>query len=162
MSEGIDASKQSHEGQFAISTKRDDFPSAVRALKAQGYPRENFESMGKVFKREGFVSSPLEERARLSYSMSQEIANTINNIDGVITARVHLVMPEQNPLQPSRRVRARNKWMATRTSRVRAKSSSACSFIARQSGSSAAMTVSPNCCSALPRAASSRARKAGS
>jgi type III secretion protein J len=49
--------------------------------------------MGKVFKREGFVSSPLEERARLVHAMSQEIANTINNIDGVVTARVHLVVP---------------------------------------------------------------------
>jgi len=30
--------------------------------------------------------------------MSQEISNTIANIDGVITARVHLVVPERNPL----------------------------------------------------------------
>ena len=61
--------------------------------------------MGKVFKREGFVSSPLEERARLMHAMSQEISNTIASIDGVITARVHLVVPEHNPLvdkpQPS-------------------------------------------------------------
>jgi len=70
----------------------------VRTLNAQGYPRESFDTMGKVFKREGFVSSPLEERARLMHAMSQEIANTIANIDGVVTARVHLVMPERNPL----------------------------------------------------------------
>jgi len=70
----------------------------VRTLNAQGYPRESFDSMGKVFKREGFVSSPLEERARLMHAMSQEISNTIANIDGVVTARVHLVVPERNPL----------------------------------------------------------------
>jgi type III secretion protein J len=102
---GIKAEKQSQEGRFSISTPQDSFSAAVRALNAQGYPRETFDSMGKVFKREGFVSSPLEERARLSHAMSQEIANTIANIDGVITARVHLVMPENNPLidkpQPS-------------------------------------------------------------
>ena len=51
-----------------------------------------------MFKREGFVSSPLEERARLMHAMSQEISNTIANIDGVVTARVHLVVPERNPL----------------------------------------------------------------
>jgi type III secretion protein J len=85
-------------GLFAVVTSHGDFPAAVRTLSAQGYPREQFDSMGKVFKREGFVSSPLEERARLVHAMSQEIANTINNIDGVVTARVHLVVPERNPL----------------------------------------------------------------
>jgi type III secretion protein J len=97
-SAGIKAEKQSAEGRFSVLTAPGDFPAAVRTLSAQGYPREQFDSMGKVFKREGFVSTPLEERARLVYSMSQEISNTINNIDGVVTARVHLVVPERNPL----------------------------------------------------------------
>jgi type III secretion protein J len=97
-SAGIDAEKQSQEGRFSVHAPRGDFSNAVRTLNAQGYPRESFDTMGKVFKREGFVSSPLEERARLMHAMSQEISNTIANIDGVITARVHLVVPERNPL----------------------------------------------------------------
>jgi len=97
-SAGIDAEKQSQEGRFSVLTARGDFATAVRTLNAQGYPRESFDTMGKVFKREGFVSSPLEERARLMFAMSQELSNTIANIDGVVTARVHLVMPEHNPL----------------------------------------------------------------
>ena len=105
LSAGIEAEKISNDGQFSISTPTKNFSAAVRALSAQGYPRDTFDSMGDVFKREGFVSSPLEERARLSHAMSQELANTIASIDGVITARVHLVMPENNPLidkpQPS-------------------------------------------------------------
>lgn len=96
---GIAAEKASQEGgKFSVTTSRDDFPQAVRTLNAQGYPRETFDNMGKIFKREGFVSSPLEERARLMHATSQEIANTIADIDGVVTARVHLVMPERNPL----------------------------------------------------------------
>ena len=97
-SAGIDAEKKSQEGRFSVTTARGDFSQAVRTLNAQGYPRETFDTMGKVFKREGFVSSPLEERARLVHAMSQEISNTIANIDGVVTARVHLVVPERNPL----------------------------------------------------------------
>ncbi|HSW23177.1 MAG TPA: type III secretion inner membrane ring lipoprotein SctJ [Burkholderiaceae bacterium] len=97
-SAGIDAEKKAHEGKFSVLTAKGDFSLAVRTLNAQGYPRESFDSMGKVFKREGFVSSPLEERARLMHAMSQEISNTIANIDGVVTARVHLVVPERNPL----------------------------------------------------------------
>ena len=97
-SAGIEAEKKAHEGKFSVLTSKGDFSQAVRTLNAQGYPRESFDSMGKVFKREGFVSSPLEERARLMHAMSQEISNTIANIDGVVTARVHLVVPERNPL----------------------------------------------------------------
>jgi len=95
---GIDAEKEVKEGTFTISTSSGDFAQAIRTLSAQGYPRETYDSMGKVFKREGFVSSPLEERARLLHAMSQEISNTLTNIDGVVTARVHLNIPEKNPL----------------------------------------------------------------
>ncbi|MGE0802436.1 MAG: type III secretion system inner membrane ring lipoprotein SctJ [Lautropia sp.] len=95
---GIDARKLAHEGQYAIATAERDIPSAVRTLNAQGYPRETFDTIGKIFKREGFVSSPLEERARLMHAMSQEISATLAQIDGVVTARVHLAVPEHNPL----------------------------------------------------------------
>jgi type III secretion protein J len=97
-SAGIDAEKTSQEGHFSVLTARGDFTRAVQVLNAQGLPREAFDSMGKIFKREGFVSTPLEEHARLLHAMSQEISNTLANIDGVVTARVHLVVPERNPL----------------------------------------------------------------
>ena len=95
---GLDAQKQIQDGHYAVLTAPGQFAPAMQLLNAQGYPRETFDSMGKVFKREGFVSSPLEERARLQHAMSQEIANTLAQIDGVVTARVHLVVPERNPL----------------------------------------------------------------
>jgi len=97
-SAGIDAEKQSQEGHFSVQTASGDFSRAVQVLNAQGLPRDAFDTMGKVFKREGFVSSPLEEHARLLHAMSQEISNTLGNIDGVVMARVHLVVPEHNPL----------------------------------------------------------------
>ena len=95
---GIEAEKKVAEGRFSVLTSRGDFADAVRLLNAQGYPRESFDSMGKVFKKEGFVSSPLEERARLVHALSQEISNTIASIDGVVAARVHLVVPDRHPL----------------------------------------------------------------
>ena len=51
--------------------------------------------MGQIFRKEGLVSSPLEERARYIYALSQELANTLSQMDGVITARVHVVLPER-------------------------------------------------------------------
>jgi type III secretion protein J len=97
-SANIAADKKTRDGTFSVVTSAKDFPQAVHTLNAQGYPRESFDTMGKIFKREGFVSTPLEERARLVHAMSQEISNTLASIDGVVTARVHLVVPERHPL----------------------------------------------------------------
>ena len=83
---------------FAIETTQEDFARAVQTLRAQGYPRDEFASLGTVFKKEGFVSSPLEERARLVFGLSQELSNTVSQIDGVVQARVQLAMPEADPL----------------------------------------------------------------
>ena len=96
---GIDAQKTAHENnQFALSAANADFSRAVALLHEAGYPRADFDTLGQVFKKEGFVSSPLEERARLIHALSQEMASTLNNIDGVVVARVHLAVPEKDPL----------------------------------------------------------------
>jgi len=103
---GIAAEKQAREGNtWAVSAPQARFSEAIEVLRANGYPREGYDTLGQVFKKEGFVSSPLEERARLMHAMSQEISNTIASIDGVVVARVHLSVPERDPLaekaQPS-------------------------------------------------------------
>ncbi len=86
------------EGRFAISVDSDDFADAIAALNAQGYPRDDFDSLGDVFEKEGFVSSPLSERARLMYGLSQELSRTLTALDGVVIARVHLAIPQHDPL----------------------------------------------------------------
>jgi len=96
---GISADKQARDtGNFAITAPKEDFAQAIELLKVNGYPREGFDSLGAVFKKDGFMSSPLEERARLNYALSQEIANTPASIDGVVVARVHLAVPDKDPL----------------------------------------------------------------
>lgn len=96
---GLEADKELREGQgFAVMAPEGDFARAITVLRANGYPHETFDTIGHVFKKEGFVSSPLEERARLVHALSQEIANTLAHIDGVVVARVHLALPEKDPL----------------------------------------------------------------
>jgi len=95
---GLEGVKQQREDGFIVSTSQTDFARAVQTLHDNGQPREQFDSLGDVFKREGFVSTPLEEHARLLHALSQEMSNTLANIDGVLMARVHLVVPERNPL----------------------------------------------------------------
>lgn len=74
-----------------------NFSKAVELLKSKGFPRVNFDNMGKIFQKSGLVSSPLEERARLMYAMAETISETLSGIPGVLTARVHVVLPENDP-----------------------------------------------------------------
>lgn len=85
------------EGMVGVTIPGDDVGRAVDLLREKGLPRERFAGMGQVFKKEGLISSPLEERARYLYALSQELGATISQIDGVITARVHVVLPERSP-----------------------------------------------------------------
>ena len=91
------------DGTYTVTTSRAAFPESMALLQSNGLPREQFESMGQVFRKEGFVSSTLEERARLNFALSQEIARTVSSIDGVVMARVHLVIPERERLSENHR-----------------------------------------------------------
>ncbi|HEY2464504.1 MAG TPA: type III secretion inner membrane ring lipoprotein SctJ [Steroidobacteraceae bacterium] len=89
---------------WSVSVAHEEIPRAVAVLKASGLPRPPMHSLGDVFPKEGFVSSPLEERARYVFALSQEVEQTLMQLDGVVDARVHIAMPERNVLddkQPS-------------------------------------------------------------
>lgn len=85
------------EGMVALHVQSGQVVQAVEVLKAQGLPRERFAGMGDVFRKEGLISSPLEERARYVFALSQELSATISRMDGVIAARVHVVLAERSP-----------------------------------------------------------------
>lgn len=92
---GIQAGKVAGKEGVAVSVDGDQVAHALNILRAQGLPRERFDGMGQIFRKEGLVSSPLEERARYLYALSQELSNTLSQIDGVLAARVHVVLPER-------------------------------------------------------------------
>lgn len=95
---GISAEKTpGEEGTFTIMVPLGRFGESVDVLRDHGYPRTNFQGVGATFQKAGLVSSPTEERIRYMYALSQDIAHTITLIDGVIDARVHLVLPDNNP-----------------------------------------------------------------
>ncbi|OED44868.1 EscJ/YscJ/HrcJ family type III secretion inner membrane ring protein [Endozoicomonas sp. (ex Bugula neritina AB1)] len=72
-----------------------DVSHSVKLLSSLGYPQEKYSSIGDIFPKDGLISSPTEERARYMYSMSQELSSTLSMIDGVIIARVHVVLPQE-------------------------------------------------------------------
>jgi type III secretion protein J len=96
---GIVADKEAgEEGTYNVNVAQADFAKAVEVLRSRGLPREQFESLGTIFKPGGLNETPLAQRARLVYGLQQELSQTINEIDGVVTARVQLAMPQPDPL----------------------------------------------------------------
>lgn len=92
---GIPADKQVSKEGVNIRVPDDQVGQALQILRDNGLPRERFDGMGQIFKKEGLISSPLEERARYIYALSQELSDTLSKIDGVLYARVHVVLPER-------------------------------------------------------------------
>jgi type III secretion protein J len=104
-SAGIEASKQRNKDGVQIFVPDASFEAAVQELNALGLPRERRKLLGDVFRKEGMISTPFEDRVRYISGLSQELEETIGKIDGVVVARVHVVLPEQpepgQPLQPA-------------------------------------------------------------
>lgn len=99
---GIESDKiRGKEGKWGLTVDKADIPEAFSVLRSAGLPRDHYLSMGEIFKKQGLVSSPLEERARYIYGITQELSNTISKIDGVLSARVHIVQPQNDPLSDS-------------------------------------------------------------
>jgi type III secretion protein J len=98
LTHGVPASKLPGKDTVSIRVDEADVAAAVEILNRKGYPRDRFTSLGEIFQKEGLISSPLEERVRYSYGLSQSISETLTNIDGVLTARVHVVLPDEQPL----------------------------------------------------------------
>ncbi len=85
-------------GEFTIRVDEAHFAQAKQVLETRGLPRERFKEFGEIFAGDSFIPTPTEERARLIYARNQELSRTVSEIEGVIRARVHLVLPERDPL----------------------------------------------------------------
>jgi type III secretion protein J len=97
---GIEAGRiGAKDGTSTIQVDQSRFAQAVEILKAGGYPRQSFTTMGEVFKGGGLIASPTEERARYVYALSEELSKTISGIDGVLSARIHVVLPKNDLLK---------------------------------------------------------------
>lgn len=95
---GIVATKKSSADGASILVNENQFARSMSLLEARGLPSDNYTSLGEVFQKEGIVSSPIEERARYIYALSQELSQTISEIDGVLNARVMVNLPETDML----------------------------------------------------------------
>ena len=118
---GIDCHKSpGEEGTWDVTVVESRFADAVNLLEKAGLPRQPHQGVGEVFKKTGMISSPSEERIRFMDALAQDLAKTISSIDGVVDARVHVVLPENDPfarhaLPSSAAVAIRSRWDADLT-----------------------------------------------
>ena len=111
------------EGMWNVMIPESRFAEAANLLERKGLPRRAYQGVAEVFKNTGMVSSPSEERIRFMDALAQDLSRTISGIDGVVDARVHVVLPENDPfakntLPSSAAVAIRSRWDADITDLV--------------------------------------------
>jgi type III secretion protein J len=110
---GIGAEKLPDEGgpgsaggaSYTVRVARGDGTRAVDLLRALGLPRERRRGFSETYGQPSLIPTPSEERARYLDALSGEIERTLEAADGVVSARVHLVLEETDPLGPETKPR---------------------------------------------------------
>jgi type III secretion protein J len=93
---GLDARKVPETGKkptWAIEVSEEQSSDAVRILAELGLPRPAEDEGCDVFGGGGLVRTPVEEQLCRVRVMEQGLEKTLQTVDGVLLARVHLVVP---------------------------------------------------------------------
>jgi len=100
---GIGATKTAETGggdepTFHVSVAPDDVAPALAILRAEGLPHEEDPGLAETFGEGSLVPTATEERARLTSALAGELSRSIESIDGVLDARVHVALPQAQGL----------------------------------------------------------------
>ncbi|ATB31820.1 type III secretion protein [Melittangium boletus] len=98
---GINATKLKEEGgnelRFRMQVPKADAAQAAELLRDYSLPRPKEKGLSH-FAKGGMVPTATEERAMLLKALGGEVSNALNQIDGVLEARVIVMIPENNDL----------------------------------------------------------------
>jgi type III secretion protein J len=91
---------------FTLKVPRGDGARALDLLRALGLPREPRHGFSETYGQPSLIPTASEERARYAGALAGEIERTLEGVDGVVSARVHLVREEADPLAVDAKPRA--------------------------------------------------------
>jgi type III secretion protein J len=93
---GEKASDETTESRWKVVVRKNAASAARRVLADHGLPRSRTPGFDEILAKGGMISTAAEERALLLHALAGELARTVQAIEGVIDARVHLTLPETN------------------------------------------------------------------
>ncbi len=100
-STGIAAEKSADrgdDGKYRIEVAQDEAARAVAALTEEGLPLRKTPGLLDTLGASSLVPSPSAEHERLLAGIAGELVRTLEGVDGVLSARVHLAVPRPDPL----------------------------------------------------------------
>ena len=98
----IDATKEvdpGGEGKLRVTVARDDVARALSAMAGEGLPRPRPRGVLDTMDKGALVPSEAQEHAQLVAGMAGDLERTLEGVDGVLAARVHLNLPTRDPLR---------------------------------------------------------------
>jgi type III secretion protein J len=83
---------------FTVRVARGDGARALELLRALGLPHDRRRGFAETYAQPSLIPTASEERARYLDALAGEIERTLESADGVVSARVHLVLEAADPL----------------------------------------------------------------
>jgi type III secretion protein J len=87
------------DGGFVVEVPTADAARARQVLAAGELPREGPTGFAAAFGKGSVVPTAVEERARLLHALAGELGRTLEALDGVVEARVHLAVAAEDPIR---------------------------------------------------------------
>ena len=100
--QSVDATKEADptaEGKWRVMVPRDDLPRALSTLRDEELPRSQPPGVLDALGKGALVPSEAAEHAQLVAGIAGDLDRTLESIDGILRARVHLSVPAANPLR---------------------------------------------------------------
>ncbi len=97
--QGIGASKELSDGNgedalFVVRVPPEEVAPSLELMRAESLPRHDEPGLHEVFGEGGLVPTATEERARYVAAIGGELASSLESIDGILDARVHVAIPD--------------------------------------------------------------------
>src|SRR5690606_41695569 len=86
------------EGQYRVTVAREDVPAALLTLKGEGLPEPPIPGLLGALGGVALIPSRTAERARFLAGVAGELETSLREVAGVLSARVHLSVPDRDPL----------------------------------------------------------------